>query len=331
MRRRDFIALIGGSGIAFQVPARAQQSAKETENPLVGFLGLTSPQDFAQELAAFHRGLGELGFIDGRDVRIDYRWAQGRFDQLPALATDLTRQRLSVLVATGTPASALAAKAATETIPIVFVSGADPVQMGLVPNFNHPGGNVTGVYFLTAALEPKRLELVRELVPNTRVIAVIVNPNSPDTKLQMRELPAAAGALDRQIKIFNVGSEKEIEAAFAAIVEQRIGAVVVTSSPTYLPWREHFVAIAARHAVPTIYFLRAFAEAGGLMSYGTSLIDAYRQVGIYTGGVLKGEKPGDLPVQQSVKVELILNIKTAKTLGLAIPIPLLGRVDEVIE
>jgi putative ABC transport system substrate-binding protein len=203
--------------------------------------------------------------------------------------------------------------------------------MGLVPNFNHPGGNVTGIYFLTSALEPKRLELVGELVPNAAVIAVIADPNSPDTRLQMKDLAAAASALGRQIKIFEAGGDKEIDSAFGAISEQRIGAVVVASSPSYLPRREQFVALARRLAVPTVYFLRAFAEAGGLMSYGASIIDAYRQLGIYAGRIIKGEKPGDLPIVQSVKVELILNMKAAKALGLRIPIPLLGRVDEVIE
>ena len=331
MRRREFITLVGGAAAALPVPGHAQQPAKEPAIPIVGLLGLTSPEEFAEEVAAFRRGLNELGYIEGRNVTIDYRWAHGHFDQLPALAADLVQQPLSVLAATGSPASALAAKAATKTIPIVFTSGADPVQLGLVLNFNRPGGNVTGVYFLTAALEPKRLEFLCELVPNATVIAVIIDPNSPDTKLQMRELPAVATALDRRIKIFNVDSEKEIEVVFADIAEQQIGAVLVTSSPPYLPWREQFVAAAGRRAVPTIYFSRAFAEAGGLMSYGASIIDAYRQVGVYTGRILKGEKPGDLPIQQSVKVDLILNMRAAKALGLTIPIPLLGRVDEVME
>jgi putative ABC transport system substrate-binding protein len=325
------MGFLGGAGaLAWPLAGRAQQPAKEPAIPIVGLLGLTSPEAFADEVAAFHRGLNELGYIEGRNVTIDYRWAEGHFDQLPALAADLVQQPLSVLAAVS-PASALAAKAATKTIPIVFISGADPVQLGLVPNFNRPGGNVTGVYFLTAALEPKRLEMLCELVPKASVIAAIVDPNSPDTKLQMRELPAAASALDRRIKIFNVDSEKEIEVVFADIAEQRIGAVLVTSSPSYLPWREKFVASAARHAVPTVYFFREFAQAGGLMSYGASVIDASRQAGVYTGRILKGEKPGDLPIQQSVKVDLILNMRTAKALGLAIPIPLLGRVDEVMD
>jgi len=327
VRRREFITLAGGMAIAWPLAARAQQTA----TPLIGFLGFTSPQAFATELAAFHRGLGEAGFVEGQNVAVEYRWAQGQFDQLPALAVELVRRPLSVLAAIGTPASAFAAKAATATIPIVFVSGGDPVRMGLVGSLNRPGGNTTGVYMLTAALEPKRIELMRELVPNAAVIGAIVDPNSPDTKLQVEELPAAASALGRQIKIFNAGSDGEIDAAFAAVAEQKIGAVLVTSSPFYLPRRDKFVALAAQTGVPTVYFFRAFAEAGGLMSYGTSLTDAYRQAGVYAGRMLKGEKPADLPVQQSVKVELIINMKTAKALGLTFPLTLLGRADEVIE
>jgi putative ABC transport system substrate-binding protein len=327
VRRREFITLAGGMAVGWPLAARAQQSAA----PLIGFLGFSSPQAFATELAAFHRGLGEAGFVEGQNVAVEYRWAQGQFDQLPALAVELVRRPLSVLAAIGTPASAFAAKATTATIPIVFVSGGDPVRMGLVGSLNRPGGNSTGVYMLTAALEPKRIELMRELVPNAAVIGAIVDPNSPDTKLQMEELPAAASALGRQIKIFNAGSDGEINAAFAAVAEQKIGAVLVTSSPFYLPRREKFVALAARTGVPTMYFFRAFAEAGGLMSYGTSLTDAYRQAGVYAGRMLKGEKPADLPVQQSVKVELIINMKTAKALGLTFPLTLLGRADEVIE
>ena len=313
--------------VAWPLAVRAQPSAM----PLIGILGFTSPQAFATELAAFHRGLGEAGYVEGQNVAIEYRWAQGQFDRLPALAVELARLTLSVLAAIGTPASAFAAKAATATIPIVFVSGGDPVRMGLVGSLNRPGGNATGVYMLTAALEPKRIELIRELVPNAAVIGAVVDPNSPDTRLQMEELPAAASALGRQIKIFNAGSDSEIDAAFAAVAEQNIGAVLVASSPFYLPRREQFVALAARARMPTVYYLRAFAEAGGLMSYGTSLTDAYRQAGVYAGRILKGEKAADLPIQQSVKVELVINMKTAKTLGLTFPLTLLGRADEVIE
>ena len=327
MRRRDLITLIGGATAAWPLLARAQQRPL----PVLGFLGFTSPQVFAAEGAAFYRGLAEAGYVEGQNVAVEYRWAQGQFDQLPALAAELVRRQVSVLAAIGTPASVIAAKAATTTIPIVFVSGADPVQMGLVDSLNRPGGNATGVYMLTSALEPKRLELMGEVVPNAATIGVIVDPNSPDTGGQMRELASAASALGRQIRILNASSEGEIEAAFAAVAEQRIEAVVVASSPFYLPQRQKFVTLAARHAVPTVYFFRAFAEAGGLMSYGTSLADAYRQAGLYTGRILKGEKPGDLPIQQSVKVELVINMKTAKALGLTFPLALLGRADEVIE
>ena len=327
MKRREFITLLGGAAATWPLAARAQQPMV----PVVGFLGLTSPQAFATEVAAFHRGLSETGYIEGQNVAIEYRWAHGQFDQLPALASDLVRHRVSILAALGTPASALAAKSATTTIPIVFVTGGDPVRMGLVQSFNRPGGNATGVYMLTAALEPKRLELIHELVPNASVIGVIVDPNSPDTGLMMMELPAAARALGQQIKIINASDERELDAAFAAMAEQRVGAVVVTSSPFYFPQRQKFIALASRYAVPTVYFFRDFAEAGGLMSYGTSLADAYRQSGVYTGRILKGERPSDLPIQQSVKVELVINMKTAKTLGLTFPNTLLGRADEVIE
>ena len=262
MRRREFITLLGGTAVGWPLAARAQQPAM----PVIGFLGFNSPQAYAAQLAAFHRGLSETDFAECQNVAIEYRWAQGQFDRLPALATELVRQPLTVFAAIGTPASAFAAKAATTTIPIVFVSGSDPVQMGLVNSLNRPGGNATGVYMLTSALEPKRLELIGELVPNAAVIGAIVDPSSPDTKLQIAELPAAANAVGRQIKILNASTDSEIDAAFAAVAEQKIGAVLVTSSPFYLPRREKFVALAARAAVPTVYFFRTFAEAGGLMN-----------------------------------------------------------------
>jgi putative ABC transport system substrate-binding protein len=325
--RRQFLSALGGGMVALPLAARAQQSSMQ----VIGFLGLLSPEAFTLPTAGFLQGLSDTGYVEGKNVEIEYRWAHGHFDQLPALASDLVRRQVIVLAALGTPASAVAAKAATTTIPIVFVTGDDPVHIGLVDSLNRPGGNATGVYMLTTSLEPKRLELIRELIPNASTIGVIVDPNSPDTSLQMRELLAAASALGRQIKIFNVSSENEADAAFAAIAEQRIGAVLVTSAPSYLPLRQKFAALAASHALPAIYFFRAFAEVGGLMSYGTSLADAYRQAGIYTGRILKGEKPSDLPIQQSVKVELIINMKTAKALGLTVPLPLLGRADEVIE
>jgi putative ABC transport system substrate-binding protein len=325
MRRRDFIALVGGAA-AWPLAARAQQAAM----PVIGYLGLTSPEAFAALTAAFRRGLGETGFVEGQNVEIKYRWAHGQFDQLPALAADLVAQQVSVIAALGTPASATAAKAATSTIPIVFVTGGDPVDIGLVKSLNRPAGNATGVYMLTVALEPKRLELIHELVPDA-AIGIIADPNSPDTVEQIKSLSVAASSLGRRLKTMNVSGENDIEPAFAAMAEQHVAAAVVTSSPAYLPQRQKFVALAARYAIPTAYFVRDFADAGGLISYGTSFPDAYRRAGVHTGRILKGDKPADLPIEQSVKVELVVNLKTAKTLGITIPLTLLGRADEVIE
>ena len=327
MRRREFVALLGGTLSAWPLAARAQQAA----TPVIGYLGLTSPEAFAALTAAFRRGLGETGFVEGQNLEIKYRWAHGQFDQLPALAADLVAQRVSVIAALGTPASATAAKAATSTIPIIFVTGGDPVDLGLVKSLNRPAGNATGVYMLTVALEPKRLELIHELVPNAADIGIIADPNSPDTVEQMKSLSTAASSLGRRLKTMNVSGENDIEPAFAAMAEQRVTAAVVTSSPAYLPQRQKFAALAARYAIPTAYFVRDFADAGGLISYGTSLPDAYRRAGVYTGRILKGDKPADLPIEQSVKVELVVNLKTAKALGITIPLTLLGRADEVIE
>jgi putative ABC transport system substrate-binding protein len=332
MNRRAVVSLLGGAAaatlVAWPVNVRAQQGAV---TPVIGLLGLTSAEAFARELAAFQRGLAEAGYVDGQNATIDYRWARGQFDRLPALAAELVRRGVTVIAAAGTPASALAAKSATTTIPIVFVTGGDPVHMGLVAGLNRTGGNATGVYMLTAALEPKRLELLRELVPSADVIGVLVDPNSPDTKLQLQDLPAAAQSVGQRIVLLKASDQAEIDAAFATIKQQRIGALVVTSSPAYLPLRTQIVALAARHAVPAIYFFRDFAAAGGLMSYGTSLIDAYRRAGVYTGRILKGERAADLPVEQSTRVELVINLNTAKALGLTFPLTLLGRADEVIE
>jgi putative ABC transport system substrate-binding protein len=325
--RRQFIFALGGAAVAAPRAACAQRGAM----PVIGFLGLLTPEAFTLPATGYIQGLSQAGYVDGQNVKIEYRWAHGQFDQLPTLAADLVRQQVTVVAALGTPASALAAKSATATIPIVFVTGDDPVHIGLVDSLSRPGANVTGVYMLTDELEPKRLELVHELVPKASVIGLIVDPKSPDSVVQIKELSAAARALSLQIKTFNVSSEDEIDAAFRAMAEQRIGAVLVSSSPSYLPQRQKFVALAASHALPAVYFVRPFAEDGGLMSYGTSLADAYRQAGLYTARLLNGEKPSDLPIQQSVKVELVINMKTAKALGLTVPIPLLGRADQVIE
>jgi putative ABC transport system substrate-binding protein len=326
MRRRDFFKVVAGSAAAWSFAAHAQQSSKR-----VGFLGLTSPEAFGTQVAAFKQGLAEAGFAEGQNVAIEYRWARGQFDQLPVLAADLVRQGVDVIAALTTPASAIAAKGATSTIPIVFVTGSDPIAMGLVDSLNRPTGNASGIYILTSSLEPKRVELMREAVPNAQIIGVVVDPNSPDTIQQMKDLPAARSALGRQLKIVSAGSGSDIEGAFATMADQKVGAVVVTSSPIYFAQREKFVGVAARYAIPTIYFVRDFADAGGLMSYGTSFPDAYRQAGVYTGRILKGDKVVDLPVQQSVKVELVINLKTAKTLGLSVPLTLLGRADVIIE
>lgn len=328
--RRQFISTLGGT-VAVSTLLRSSTTLAQQPVPVIGFLGLTSPQEFALLTAAFQRGLNVTGFVEGQNVAVEYRWARGQFGQLPGLATDLVRRQVSVLVAAGTPASALAAKAATTTIPIVFITGSDPVGMELVQSLNRPAGNATGIYMLTSSLEPKRLELIHELVPNAELVGVIVDPNSPETARQVKDLSAAAGELNQRISILNAGSEVEMESAFAAMAEQHVKAGVLTSSPLYLPQRRTIIALAARYAIPIAYYLRDFTVDGGLLSYGTSLTDAYRQVGLYTGTILKGDKPNDLPVQQSVKVELVINLKTAKTLGLTFPLTLLGRADEVIE
>ena len=326
MRRREFMFALA-SAAGWPLAARAQQPAM----PVIGFLGFTSPEAFAREVAAFRRGLGEPGYVEGRNVTIEFCWARGEFDRLPSLAADLVRSGADVIAALGTPASALAAKAATATIPIVFVTGADPVQLGLVGRLNRPGGKATGVYMLTSALEAKRLELLHEAVPGAAAIGVIVDPNSPDTEIQLRELASVAPPLGQRIKILRAATDSDIADAFAAVAEQRMEALLVASSPNYRPREEQIVTLAARHAVPAIYSFRGFAEAGGLMSYGTDLAEAYRQAGTYAGRILRREKSADLPVQQSTKVEFVINLKTAKTLGLTLPPSLLVRADEVIE
>jgi putative tryptophan/tyrosine transport system substrate-binding protein len=323
MRRRQFITLLGGAA-AWPFAARAQQPAMA----LVGLLGGSQIDD--RWLSAVRQGLKEAGYIEGRNVAIKYRSAGGRFDRLPALAGELVADPVAVIV-TLTPAAALAAKAATATIPIVFATGADPVDLSLVSSLNHPGGNITGISFLVNTLEAKRLELVRDLLPSATVVGFLVNAMSPASQSQTRDAQVAARALGLQLQVFNASTEGEIDAAFAGFVQQRVNAVIVGADGFLSSRRDQLVGLAARHAIPAIYWLRELAVAGGLMSYGTSITDALRLAGVYAGRILKGEKPADLPVQQTVKFELVINLKTAKALGLQVPPMLLARADEVIE
>ena len=328
--RRKFLATLGGAA-AWPLAARAQQQPMPVVGVLHGGWGLHhgSPDVTAWLRAAIRQGLKETGFVEDHNVRIEYRWAEDHYDRLPQLAADLARRQVAVIIA-NTP-TMLAAKAASTTIPIVFVSADDPVRLGLVASFNRPGGNATGVYFLIAALEAKRAEVVHELVPKATMIAVLVDPNFPSAETQSREMEEAARSLGLKLLVLKTGSERDFDTAFATLVRERAGALVVAASGLFFFRRGQLITLAARHAVPTVYPWREAAADGGLMSYGTSVSDAFRQAGIYAGHILKGEKPADLPVQQSVKVELIINMKTAKTLGLTFPITLLGRADEVIE
>jgi len=327
LRRREFITLLGGAAAAWPRAARAQQRAM----PVVGFLHAESPDGSADMLAAFHEGLKQLGFVEGQNVAIEYRWANDQYDQLPALAADLVRRRVAVIAASGTPAP-LAAKAATTTIPIVFLSTAfDPVQIGLVASFNRPGGNVTGISSMSVELSGKLLQWLHELVPGATRFAMLHNPTGAGSQSIIAEAQAAARTLGLQLLVLNASTESDFEPAFATLVQQQAAALYVTANLLFLNRHQQIVALAARHRMPTIYANHEAVAAGGLMSYGSPRADNYRLIGTYTGRILKGEKPADLPVQQATKVELHINMKTAKTLGITFPITLLGRADEVIE
>jgi putative tryptophan/tyrosine transport system substrate-binding protein len=321
MRRRAFIALLAGAAMGWPLAAHAQQPA----TPVIGFLTTRASGEDAHLLAAFRQGLKEAGYVEGRNVGIEFRFAENRYDRLPALAADLVHRRVAVIVTMGAPAAPAA------TIPIVFGIGDDPVRLGLVASLNRTGGNVTGQTGLLAEVGPKRLELLRELLPAAARIAVLINPAGPNAEPQTRDLQAAARTLGLQIDVLHAGSERDFEPAFAALRELRAGGLVIGNDPFFNSRSGQLAALALRHAVPTIYQFRQFAAAGGLMSYGANPVDGYRQVGLYTGRILAGEKPADLPVQQATKVELIINLATAKALGLTVPLALIGRADEVIE
>jgi putative ABC transport system substrate-binding protein len=327
LKRRDFITLIGGAAV-WPLAARAQQPAM----PVIGYLSARTPADSVEVLADFHQGLAETGFIEGQNVAIEYRWLEGHYDRLQAMVADLVRRRVAIIAIPNTTASVLAAKAATQTIPIVFNIGSDPVAMGLVASLSRPGNNVTGVAMLQTAVTAKRVELLHELVPTARSIAILVNPGNPGfADADAKEAHQAARALGVNLLVLNANNSSEIDAAFATLVQHQAGALLISGDVFYISRTDQLVALAARHAIPTIYAYLEQGAAGGLMCYGASLATTQRTVGVYTGRILKGEKPGDLPVQQVTKLHLVINMKTAKALGLEIPPTLLARADEVIE
>ena len=325
MNRREFITLLGGATM-WPVAARAQQPAV----PVIGFLNGASPVGYAPFAAAFREGLKEAGYVDGQNAAIEYRWANGRYDRLPALAADLIQRKVAVIAATSSPA-AQAAKTATSTVPIVFTTGDDPIKLGLVASLNRPGGNVTGVSSLLVEIGSKQLGLLREVAPGTTAIAVLINPNFPGTERQLRDVDAAARVLGLQLIVLTASTERDMETGFATMAQKGGVALLVGVDPFFLERRDHIVALAARHSIPAIYPVRDFAVAGGLMSYGSDFADSYRQAGVYAGRIVRGEKPADLPVQRSTKFEFVINFKTAKALGLTVSNSMQLLADEVIE
>jgi putative tryptophan/tyrosine transport system substrate-binding protein len=326
MRRRELITILGGAATVWPFVTFAQPAV-----PIIGFLSSRSPADTTTLVAAFRNGLGEAGYIEGKNIAVEYRWADGQYDRLPALVADLVQRGVALLVTTGGEPSALAAKAATSTIPIVFTTGGDPVKIGLVESLNRPGGNATGVSLLTTAPESKRLGLLHELVPGAKVVGVLIDPNYQEADAQGRELRDAAGSIGQHIYITYAKSEAELESAFETLVRERADAPLVSADPFFDTRRDRIIAFAAEQRLPAVYQFRQYAVGGGLMSYGVSLPDGYRQVGNYAGQILKGAKPADLPIVQSIKFEFVINLKTAKALGLEVPAMLLARADEVIE
>jgi putative tryptophan/tyrosine transport system substrate-binding protein len=327
MRRREFITLLGGAAVAaWPRVAHAQQPAM----PMIGYLSSLGQTISARLDAAFRRGLSDMGYFVGQDVSVEYRWITDRYEALPAMATDLVQRQATVIFAAGPPA-VLAAKAASQTLPIIFVTGADPLKFGFVASFNKPGGNITGIWMVLTALTEKRLQLMHDLLPKAELIGLLVNPGSPVAEPQIQEAQAAAHVLGIRLTVLNAVTEKDFDQVFASLVQQRVDALFVSADPLFASKREHLVALAAQHAMPATYEFREFVEAGGLMSYGTVLSDGYYKGGNYVGKVLKGTKPADLPVEQVNKFELVINLKTAKALGLTVPDKLLALADEVIE
>ena len=327
MKRREFITLVGGAGVWWPLAARAQQPAL----PVIGFLSSRSPAESATVVASFREGLMEVGYVEGKTVALEFRWAHGQYNRLPALAADLVGRPVSLIIAAGGDVSAIAAKEATSTIPIVFTGSDNPVRSGLVTSLSRPGGNITGMTLFTSEVEAKKLALLRELIPSAGIIALLVNPNNPSSEADIDDVQKAARSVGQPIHVLRSTSEREIDASFEALARQRADALLVAHDPFFLSRRDQLVALAARHRLPAIYEFREFVTGGGLMSYGNIIADNYRRAGVYAGRILKGAKPADLPVVQPTKFELVINLKTAKALGLQIPPNLLARADEVIE